>query len=244
MKLLILGLFLQGGYFHCLKNLTYGVDMEYIRWMGILEANDWAYWIPYGASSEAKIYMVKCGVRGDTGPACNAAGMIDCMILGVNHLYRKPIYVRTKQCSINSPDYGQLPPDAPSWCQAPFDPEGYLRSDPQAFMAMRLVNSRGRSSSLYLVTESMIIFSFQIVLRTSLILDRVFNQYVAIILSVTFVFLGEVIPQATCTRYGLVVGANFVWLMRILMLLSYPISYPIEKILDCVLGHNYLDELS
>ncbi|KAL6507032.1 hypothetical protein OROHE_022167 [Orobanche hederae] len=155
------------------------------------------------------IYMVKCGVRGDTGPACNAAGMIDCMILGVNHLYRKPIYARTQyQLTRIWP----TSPNAPSWCHAPFNPEGCLRSDPQAFMAMRLVNSRGRSSSLYLVTESMIIFAFQIVL--------------------------QVIPEAICTRYRLAVGANFVWLMRILMLISYPISYPTETILDCVLGHN------
>ncbi|KAL6551261.1 hypothetical protein OROMI_021749 [Orobanche minor] len=53
--------------------------------------------------------MVKCGVRGDTGPACNAAGMIDRMILGVNLLYRRPIYARTLQCSINSQDYGPFP---------------------------------------------------------------------------------------------------------------------------------------
>lgn len=33
-----------------------------------------------------------------------------------------------QQCSINSPASGPLPPDAPSWCQAPFDPEGLLRS--------------------------------------------------------------------------------------------------------------------
>ena len=33
----------------------------------------------------------------------------------------------SQQCSINSPDYGPLPSDAPSWCQAPFDPEGLLR---------------------------------------------------------------------------------------------------------------------
>lgn len=70
-------------------------------------------------------------------------------------------------------------------------------------------------------------------------LDKLFNQYVAIILSVTFVLaFGEVIPQAICTRYGLAVGANFVWLVRILMIVCYPISYPIGKILDCVLGHN------
>ncbi|KAI3472894.1 hypothetical protein Pfo_031044 [Paulownia fortunei] len=157
-KLLILGVFLQGGYFHGLNNLTYGVDMQQIRelqqhiaWQQFvrfgletmqktvvfvlttmylllygLYVRDWEYQIPYDASSEAKIFMVKCGVHGDTGPACNAAGMIDSMILGVQHLYRKPIYARTEQCSINSPDYGPLPPDAPSWCQAPFDPEGFL----------------------------------------------------------------------------------------------------------------------
>ncbi|KAI5650602.1 hypothetical protein M9H77_36607 [Catharanthus roseus] len=70
-------------------------------------------------------------------------------------------------------------------------------------------------------------------------LDKMFNQYVAIILSVTFVLaFGEVLPQAICTRYGLAVGANFVWLVRILMVVCYPIAYPIGKILDCVLGHN------
>ncbi|OVA20064.1 CBS domain [Macleaya cordata] len=70
-------------------------------------------------------------------------------------------------------------------------------------------------------------------------LDKVFNPFVAIVLSVTFVLaFGEVIPQAICTRYGLSVGANFVSLVRILMVVCYPIAYPIGKILDLVLGHN------
>ncbi|KNA11763.1 hypothetical protein SOVF_132100 isoform A [Spinacia oleracea] len=70
-------------------------------------------------------------------------------------------------------------------------------------------------------------------------LDKMFNQYVAIILSVTLVLaFGEVIPQSICTRYGLAVGANFVLLVRILMILCYPIAYPIGKVLDCLLGHN------
>ncbi|KAJ9700217.1 hypothetical protein PVL29_005845 [Vitis rotundifolia] len=72
-----------------------------------------------------------------------------------------------------------------------------------------------------------------------LYLDKLFNQFVAIVLSVTFVLaFGEVIPQAICSRYGLSVGANFVWLVRILMIICYPIAYPIGKILDWVLGHN------
>ncbi|OIV91939.1 hypothetical protein TanjilG_25420 [Lupinus angustifolius] len=70
-------------------------------------------------------------------------------------------------------------------------------------------------------------------------LDKMFNQFVAIILSVTFVlFFGEVIPQAICTRYGLAVGANLVWLVQTLMIICYPISYPLGKVLDWVLGHN------
>ncbi|XP_061347941.1 DUF21 domain-containing protein At4g14240-like [Gastrolobium bilobum] len=70
-------------------------------------------------------------------------------------------------------------------------------------------------------------------------LDKMFNQFLAIILSVTFVlFVGEVIPQAICSRYGLAVGANFVWLVRVLMIICYPIAYPVGKVLDWLLGHN------
>ncbi|XP_072959645.1 DUF21 domain-containing protein At4g14240-like [Typha angustifolia] len=70
-------------------------------------------------------------------------------------------------------------------------------------------------------------------------LDKIFHPVVAVILSVTFVLaFGEVIPQAICTRYGLAVGANLVWPVRILMIVCYPIAYPIGKILDWALGHN------
>ncbi|XP_024963349.1 DUF21 domain-containing protein At4g14240-like isoform X3 [Cynara cardunculus var. scolymus] len=48
----------------------------------------------------------------------------------------------------------------------------------------------------------------------------------------------EVIPQAVCTRYGLAIGSSFIWLVRILMIVCYPIAYPIGKMLDLVLGHN------
>ncbi|XP_019188578.1 PREDICTED: DUF21 domain-containing protein At4g14240-like isoform X2 [Ipomoea nil] len=70
-------------------------------------------------------------------------------------------------------------------------------------------------------------------------LDKLFHPVVAVVLSVTFVLaFGEIIPQAVCSRYGLAVGANFVWLVRILMIICFPISYPIGKVLDLVLGHH------
>lgn len=70
-------------------------------------------------------------------------------------------------------------------------------------------------------------------------LDKIFHPFVAVVLSVTFVLaFGEVIPQAICTRYGLAVGANFVWLVSVLMIICYPIAFPIGKVLDAILGHD------
>ncbi|KAG0632058.1 hypothetical protein M758_1G301000 [Ceratodon purpureus] len=62
-----------------------------------------------------------------------------------------------------------------------------------------------------------------------------FNEFVAVILSVTFVLaFGEVIPQAVCSRHGLAIGANFVGLVKVPMIhqTCWPISYPVGKILD------------
>ncbi|KAK3020575.1 hypothetical protein RJ639_046925, partial [Escallonia herrerae] len=71
---------------------------------------------------------VQCGGSGNLQPPCNAVGLIDRLILGEQHLYQHPVYRRTKECSVNSPDYGPLPPSYPGWCLAPFDPEGILSS--------------------------------------------------------------------------------------------------------------------
>ncbi|CAK9198524.1 unnamed protein product [Sphagnum jensenii] len=190
LNLCILGIILQGGYFHGLSDLTYGVDVQRIRWCGILQRIAFAFllvalceiWalrgpchnIPEGTLEICKVYYVhwvvaaaivvtylallygvnvpdweflppslpsnstliqassaltvKCGVRGDVGPACNVVGYLDRNLLGINHLYQHPVYQRTPDCSMKSPDYGPLPPGAPNWCRAPFDPEGILSS--------------------------------------------------------------------------------------------------------------------
>ncbi len=38
------------------------------------------------------------------------------------------------------------------------------------------------------------------------------------------------IPQAVYSRHGLAIGANLVWLVKILMVLCFPISYPVGKV--------------
>jgi metal transporter CNNM len=46
-------------------------------------------------------------------------------------------------------------------------------------------------------------------------------------------------PQAVCTRYGLKVGAIMAPFVRVLLVLFFPISYPISKVLDWMLGKGH-----
>ena len=47
---------------------------------------------------------------------------------------------------------------------------------------------------------------------------------------------GEIIPQAACSKYGLRIGSAMAIPVRILMFLTFPISWPVSKVLDYVLG--------
>ncbi|CAG8455229.1 9643_t:CDS:2 [Dentiscutata heterogama] len=57
--------------------------------------------------------------------------------------------------------------------------------------------------------------------------------------SALIVLFGEILPQAICARYGLAIGAFFAWPTRILIWITFIISYPIAKLLDFVLGENH-----
>eukprot|EP00053_Salpingoeca_punica_P016101 m.150207 g.150207 ORF g.150207 m.150207 type:complete len:437 (+) comp16877_c0_seq1:161-1471(+) len=73
-----------------------------------------------------------------------------------------------------------------------------------------------------------------------LFLDDMVPEVVAVLISVTAVLLfGEVIPQAICARYGLGIGAFFAPFVGLLMILLSPITYPLSKLLDCLLGENH-----
>ncbi|KAF9594212.1 hypothetical protein IFM89_028869 [Coptis chinensis] len=91
-----------------------------------LYVSDWSY--EFDEDHQIKKYIVKCGMRGHLGPACNAVGYVDRQAWGIKHLYASPVWIRLKACTLSYPEMGPLRKDAPSWCNGPFEPEGLLSS--------------------------------------------------------------------------------------------------------------------
>ena len=50
------------------------------------------------------------------------------------------------------------------------------------------------------------------------------------------VIFGEVIPQAVCSRYGLIIGGRTIMITKALMFITLPIAWPISRLLDFILG--------
>uniref|UniRef100_UPI00398F2117 metal transporter CNNM2-like isoform X5 n=1 Tax=Pristiophorus japonicus TaxID=55135 RepID=UPI00398F2117 len=74
---------------------------------------------------------------------------------------------------------------------------------------------------------------------TSLLDDIAGSGLVAVAISTLgIVIFGEIVPQAICSRHGLAVGANTIVLTKFFMLLTFPASYPVSRLLDVILGQE------
>ncbi|XP_028131005.1 unextended protein [Diabrotica virgifera virgifera] len=73
----------------------------------------------------------------------------------------------------------------------------------------------------------------------TVLLDDLTSGLVAVIFSTLLIVLvGEIAPQAICARHALEIGAKTIILTKGLMVLTFPLSYPVAKFLDCLLGEE------
>ncbi|XP_029466589.1 metal transporter CNNM1 [Rhinatrema bivittatum] len=60
--------------------------------------------------------------------------------------------------------------------------------------------------------------------------------WVPVLVCTSCVFLcGEVAPYSVCSRHGLTIASRTIWLTRFLMVVSFPVCYPLSRLLDWAL---------
>lgn len=73
----------------------------------------------------------------------------------------------------------------------------------------------------------------------SVYLGSIASGVVAAVVATSLIFLfGEIIPQAFFSRHALRYGAKAIPFVNLVMLITWPIAYPIGRILDWLLGHE------
>jgi metal transporter CNNM len=91
----------------------------------------------------------------------------------------------------------------------------------------------------HLTLASILLSNVAVISATSLVLESQFNGLIAGIAStLLIVVFGEVVPQAYFARFALTVCALLSPLLRLMILITYPISKPLQLLLDRLFGHE------
>ncbi|XP_028415006.1 metal transporter CNNM2-like [Dendronephthya gigantea] len=74
----------------------------------------------------------------------------------------------------------------------------------------------------------------------TILLDALAGSGVIAVVASTagIVIFGEIVPQSICSRHGLAIGSRTLFLTKFFMLITFPASFPISKLLDFILGEE------
>ncbi|XP_075950402.1 metal transporter CNNM4 [Anarhichas minor] len=127
---------------------------------------------------------------------------------------------------------------------------GLMALDP---MELRIVQSCGtdkersdarkiepiRSKGNYLLC-SLLLGNVLVNTTLTILLDDMIGSGLGAVVASTIgiVIFGEIVPQALCSRHGLAVGANTIMVTKFFMFLTFPVSFPVSKLLDVLLGQE------
>lgn len=90
-----------------------------------------------------------------------------------------------------------------------------------------------------LLLSTLVLGNVAVTSLSAVVLADLTSGYVGFAVStVLIVIFGEIIPQAVCARYALVIGARCIPVVRVIMLLFWPITKPLAVILDYMLGQE------
>lgn len=72
----------------------------------------------------------------------------------------------------------------------------------------------------------------------SVFLGSLISGIFASILATSLIFLfGEILPQAAFSRHAIILGSRMAPLTRLLILIMFPVAFPVAYVLDKLLGH-------
>jgi len=91
--------------------------------------------------------------------------------------------------------------------------------------------------NLHLTLSAILLSNIAAISGTSLVLDNRYNGFVAEIgATLLIVIFGEVMPQAFFAHHALSFMSKLAWLLQLMIVVTYPISKPLQLLLDRLFG--------
>jgi metal transporter CNNM len=102
--------------------------------------------------------------------------------------------------------------------------------------AIRVLPLRKNS---HLSLASILLSNVAVISTSSTVLEHRYNGVIAVATStLLIVVFGEVIPQALFTKHALRVTSRLAGVLRIMIVLTYPVAKPLQLLLDKLFGHE------